>query len=770
MKTRFYMLYLLCLIGQGIIMAQNTFQGKVVNENGESIFLANVVLMNSSDSTFLAGCTTDENGLFNLAVSSNGILRISHIGYVSKYIPITTDKYLSVVMETDAAKLKEVVVRSPNPITTIEGDALVTRIKGTVLAKIGSAKDVLGLLPGLIDNQGSIEVFGKGRPTYYINGRLIRNTTEIDRLKSEKIIKVEVVTNPGARYNATVNSVIRITIEKAKGEGISIDSKTQIGYKDYLYGDEEISLNYRKDNWDVFGMLEYERAKTKGNSLNIQNTWLSSHYMQNIGLISKKTSQLLGGQLGFAYSISSKHSFGLYYKASHKDDDEKSVYDAESWIENDLSEIYLIDQQTDEKNTENLVDSYYSGKIGKWTLDASFNALWKNNNENDYSIETNDGMKSRRITTNNDIESRLYAGEVHVSRPLWKGVFKLGTMYTDSRREDGYYNPETVVDNSDNRIDEKNTAFYIETAQKLGKMRFQVGVRYEHVNNEYFDHKQKVSEQSRNYDKIFPSASVVFPVKKSIFQLSYTKKYNRPHYSQLCNKISYVNRYLYQSGNPLLQTSFSDNISFNYKYGWFMLTTNYSHVEDKIITSCVPYKGNNTITILKNENSNYDLDNLQVMVSLTPSFSNKYYPALNFGVLSQFYSVDYCGKKKDLKDPVGIIRFNNVLALSKECLLNINFSWRGKGHTENINVGDSWFINIGLTKTLGKHWNLKLAANDIFNSAKASTYTTYSDVRDIYIRKNVSTRSVEFTLRYNFNKTKSNYKGKGAGKTEKERL
>lgn len=770
MKTRVLTILLLCLIGHATIFAQNKFQGKVINQKGEALSFVNVVLLNDKDSTYLAGCTTNEKGLFELPTTLNGILKISHLGYVSQFINNPSHENLSITLATGDIKLNDVVVESSKPITRIEGDALVTKVKGTILEKMGSAKDVLGLLPGVMNNQGSIEVFGKGRPAFYINGRLIRNLRELDQLKSNKISQVEVVTTPGARYDATISSVIRITVEKNQGEGFSFDNKTILGYKDYLYGNEEISLNYRKDKLDIFGMLGYAKNKIKGNSLNVQNSWLSTHYMQDVSLTSKSTSQILNGQLGFAYSASPKHSFGMYYKASQNKGDTQSTFDAASWIDKVLSENYLIDQNKDKTVTEHLIDGYYSGKFGQWTLDALFNALWKNNDEDELSLEMNGDLKDRSITISNNVDSRMFAGEVHLSRPLWKGRLKFGTAYTNSRRDDEYHNVESLIDNSDDRIDETNATFYVETSQRFGKMTLQAGVRYEHIDSKYFEGNQKVSEQSRSYDNFFPSASLVFPVNKSIFQLSYSKKYNRPLYSQLSSKISYVNRYLYQGGNPWLQTSYTENLSFNYKYSWFMLMANYSHVEGKIITSCMQYPNNNTITILKNENSPYALDNLQVMASLAPSFGKRYYPALSFGIMSQFYTVDYCDKKIKLNDPVGIIRFNNILALSKGYLFNLDFSWRSKGHSENIKMGQTWHLNLGMTKTFNKHWNLKLSVNDIFNTAKTNTYTTYSDIRDIYIKKEVNTRGIECTLRYNFNTTKSNYKGKGAGNTEKKRL
>lgn len=201
-----------------------------------------------------------------------------------------------------------------------------------------------------------------------------------------------------------------------------------------------------------------------------------------------------------------------------------------------------------------------------------------------------------------------------------------------------------------------------------------------------------------------------------------------------------------------------------------MFMANYSHVNGKIITSSTQYPDDNSITILKNENSLHDLNNIQLMLSLTPSFGKRYYPALSFGIMSQHYTISHCEKNIKLNNPVGIIRFNNMIALSKSCLFNIDFNWRSEGHSENIEIGQTWHLNFGLTKAFSKHWNMKLTVNDILNTAKTNTYTTYSDISSLFISKKINTRGIECTLRYNLNTIKSKYKGKGAGNTEKGRL
>ena len=125
---------------------------------------------------------------------------------------------------------------------------------------------------------------------------------------------------------------------------------------------------------------------------------------------------------------------------------------------------------------------------------------------------------------------------------------------------------------------------------------------------------------------------------------------------------------------------------------------------------------------------------------------------------------------KKLSKPMFIVRWNNLLQFKQGYLANVDMNWRGAGDSENVHLGQTWSLNMGITKQYGKHWNVKLALNDIFNTSKKSEFTIYSGVSDVQMTKISTTRNIECTIRYNFNATKSKYAGKGAGKDEKNRL
>lgn len=669
----------------------------------------------------------------------------------------------------DTLQLREVVVRATRPLAKLNSEGFVTEVKGTVLEKLGFAKDVMGMLPGVLNNNGSIEVFGKGKPVFYINGHIVRNNIEVEQLKANQIDKITVITNPGSRYASTVGSIIKITTIKKVGDGFSFDNIATFGYRNYMYGKDNLDLNYRIDNLDVFGTIGLEQGKDTNSSKNVQNSWLSSHHQQNTTMKSTQHSKLIDGKWGFDFSSSPKLSFGAFYQVSY------APTKTNSSIMSSLYSDDVIESETSAykdiklRDLEHLLDGYCHGVWGKWNLEMTFDLMWKKTRENQNVIEQTGINQDFGIK---DVgHARLMATELYASHPFLKGNFSFGVDFTNSSREENSESENSIMAGENNKIQELNMAYYVETMQHLGNVTFRIGGRYEHVNSEYFIGGRKNHEQSHVYDKFFPTASLSLPIGKTMVQLSYSKQCYRPLYSQLSNTVHYVNKYLYQSGNPYLQPSYSDNISLNLRYRWLALTANYKKVQNQIITSYTYYDDSKTIALLKKENSRNSLSNLQIMASFMPGFLWKcYYPVLACGVVSQFYKIDYRGNIKHVDNPLVVVKFNNIFKFHNNYMATVNYSWRSEGNSENIKMGSVGQINLSLAKDLSKKWNVKLSANDIFNTARKNTFTIFSGMNDVYIEKVASVRAVECIVRYKFNTVKAKYKGKGAGKKEMDRL
>ena len=749
--------------------AQVGIQGRVTKDDGTPVPYANIVLLNKSDSAFVSGTISGEDGLFSLQTDTENIIKVSSIGFDDTYVSDFDNKPLDIKLHSRSVMLGEVTVKSSVPITRMENNALVTNVKGTILEKLGTAKDVLGRLPGIIVERGVVSVLGKGSPAIYINGRLVRNDNVLDQLQSVKIKKVELVNNPGARYDASISSVICIYVERNPGEGFSLDNKTTVGYRNYPSVSEQVDLNYRYNDFDVFATFEYERRKDRGNSTNIQNTWLVQHYMQDVDICSRSRQQLYDGKLGFNYSPTSKHVFGGYYQVSNKPVKVATQYKSESLVDGLLNELSDIGKDAKSNTTEHLIDGYYSGNLGKWTIDATFDFLWKDNSKDELSEEKNGVLKNRTVTINDNSKGSIVAGEIHALHSLLKGNVNFGVEASSSRRSEKTLNLEQIILDADDEVREDNISAYVETSQRIGKINFQLGVRYEHIDSRYYEHDVFKDEQSYIYDNVFPTASFMLPIKKSILQMSYSKKYERPLYSQMSSAVSYVNRYLYQSGNPLLSSQYSDNYSLAFRYKWLIIMANYTYTDGKIIDECMMYGDDATVTLLRKGNSLVLLHKYQFMAVAAPHFGI-YYPNLMVGVLGQDYHIDYMGAKKEFNKPMLIVRWNNVLRFKNGYLANIDMGWRSPADSENVRVGKTFAINAGISKQYGKHWNVKFNVNDVFNTSKKNNFIMYSGISDVQITKYITSRNVECTIRYSFNTAKTKYKGSGAGETERKRL
>ncbi len=296
-----------------------SIKGRVTDRNSSPVAFANMVLLSQKDSTYITGTVSDAAGKFTLPSSKNGVLHITCMGYKPLYVQSGEALTGTIIMYPSENALSEVVVKGSRPLVRMKDDALVTSVQGTYLAKVGTAYDLLDQIPGVAKNTGEIEVIGKGTPLIYINGRLMRNPSELDQLASSQVQDVEVIGTPGAKYDATANAIIRIKTVKPAGEGLAVDSRTMAGLKHYLYGIEELNLNYRKNGLDVFGMMEYDKDKERQTINTTQDVYTSNYLFHQNNIDNRlQRNQVYTTKIGANFTFNEHHSLGAIYDFSYK--------------------------------------------------------------------------------------------------------------------------------------------------------------------------------------------------------------------------------------------------------------------------------------------------------------------------------------------------------------------------------------------------------------------------------------------------------------------
>lgn len=680
--------------------------------------------------------------------------------------------YISAQNDTITRKdeLKEVVVKATRPLSKFDSDGIITTVSGTPLQSLKTAGELLGYIPGVINNNGMIEVVGKGQPVIYINGRKLLNMSELDQLSAAKIKEVKVINNPGARYRGDVNAVIRISTVRELGDGFSLANRAVAGARNYFYGKDQLDMNYRTGGLDIFSTLGYDNSKGKGSRQDIQRFWGSKGRTTTSSAAACKRSQRLEGKIGFNYSASG-HVFGAFYQNTYRPT--KTNTSGVSSLVVDESIQAETDKANREKDKyyENLVEAYYTGTWGKWNVTANVDYLWRKSDSRQQIQEAMTGQHLTELRLHDKSHGRMFAGELHFSKSVGNGRLEFGSEYTNTSRTEDFLSSNSSINSLNNEISENNIGIYGQISRMFGSVMLQAGLRYEHINSNYYEAGIKMEEQSRRYNEVLPSFSMMLPVKKTVFQLSYSRSYKRPLYSQLSTAVHYVDQYTYETGNPNLKNTFTDNVSLNFRYKWLMVMASYRHIHNRLITKCSEYRPNSDITLLSKANSANDADNIEVMVSAMPGFIGKfYYPVAMAGIVSQFYNIDFRNKEKKMNSPMFLLRLNNIFKLPRGYMLYANLNYRSSFDSENIHMGHSFQVDLSVLKTFNKHWDARVAVNDVFNTARKREMAIFSGLYQINTISFNTLRGVELTIGYKFNITKSKYQGKGAGNNEKDRL
>ena len=691
-------------------------------------------------------------------------------------------------------QLGEVVVKSQLPKTRVKGDAMRTVVVGSILEKAGTVTDLLSRIPQLSAKKdgGGVEVFGRGAAEVYINGRRVQDLKELDRLRSEQILHVDVVQNPGARYAASTKAVVRIQLKRAQGEGWSFTESADAQYRYSWSATNNLDVNYRTGGLDVTGSFwagTYGNRSLQENGMNyyVGPDHYSGYSKQDHSMRWKGFSP----QLQLNYQIDDNHSLGAYYKF-----DRNPSHHASGWLNTDnyengqyieRSENYITNTSS---FTKHILNGYYNGKVGKLQIDFNVDALFDKTADPNTSDETVTRLENvvnpkqfRHVENDNEARNRFWATKLILSYPLWNGNLSGGGEYSYNNRRDTYTNAASDGDGAtvvlpvvatDNTIKETVASAFVEYGRQFGKVFTQVGLRYEHLGNDYYNFGEREDEVCRTYGDWFPTAMISVPIGRVQTALSYRKDIERPAYSNLTSSTICINRYSYQSGNPYLVPTYTHSLVLNLAYQWANLTVNYQRVKNSLSMRTDPMPGSNNplISLIHPFNSDEDFDRLTINPSLRPTIGC-WHPTWSAGVQLQNYKT-LCaeGTMKTLDKPYWQFVWHNDLELPH--------AWRLTAHSQLTTKGD--VNNYRITRTLFHFWagvqhdlslrqlgmmTLDLRFYDPFQTAHPEGII-YS-IRELTTR-NPARRTFSLTATWKFNEAPSKYRGSGAGQSQKSRM
>lgn len=765
----------LCFSAITPMMSQD-IKGKIVDEKGEPLAFANVVLLNRQDSAFVKGVVSGEDGHFAIdSACNNGIIKVTSVGYKTAWKDCTGENAGVIKMVADSKVLGEVVVKSLLPKTILKNGGMTTTVAGSVLEKAGTMEHLLDRIPNVSAQNGNIKVFGRGEPIIYINGRQMRDRSELDRLSSDNIKSVEVIANPGARYAASTKAVIRITTKKIQGDGFGFDATTEGSYdeKKNTGGYARLNLYYRRNGLEL-GAYAYSSKQSSPDEKDLQQmTYLDKTLNQQDRTRWKNKTETFSSRLNASYQFDDNNSLGASISFLRNPKLQTDGKTEGSVLRNEvLTETNTSIRSEFGQNSNWSSNVYYVGKVGKLGIDFNTDWFWsKGNNKNnidEHYQEVNSEIQNQLVSSTTSKYNRLIASKMVLSYPLFGGDLSVGGEYSFTNRNTNYaIIPNTLADNVIDRIKEGMASAFVTYNRDFGKLNMEAGLRYENVDFKYYDDGQYMAEQSKTYGEWFPSLSLSMPIGNVQMQLSYAADINRPNYWVLRSGVQYSNHYTYETGNPFLVSEISRNTSYDLAYKWLTFNLTYEHVSDPIYQTVEMYKDNTTIGLMRMINGK-SYNNVTSTLNLQPTFGI-WHPMLSAMVEKQWFKLE-TRDGRYLNKPVAMFRFNNTFD-TKWAMFSVMMTYITKGYEENHYIYKPMFnTDLSIYKGFLKDClTLQLYVSDVFGTNDSHIIGKYGKLKETVFDE-FSTSKISLTVRYKFNVTRSKYKGTGAGDSQKNRM
>ena len=767
-----------------------TISGKVI-EKGTNLPLeyATIVFENSTTKQ-LSGGITDENGNFKFEVTAgNYNVRAEFISFKSVIIPqkvFNTDSNLGTIqMEADVAQLNEIEVVAEKSTVEIKLDKRVYNVGKDMMVKGGTVSDVLDNVPSVtVDAEGTVALRGNENVKILIDGKPsglagINIADALKLLPADAVEKVEVITNPSARYDAEGGGgIINIVLRKGKANGVNGSVMVNAGDPE-TYG-TSINLNKKSDDYNLFSNIGYNYRNNPGNSL-VDAEYFNADGSTSRFIKERRTNERLseGYNANFGIDLNLSKSLtwtnALTFRENNgKNPDNVFFYNFDASNNPTFVRNRLNDQKSDEFSIE--YSSNFTKKFKKDDHKLTVDFATSQNRENEFAtiydqILDDPASLTTQGTSNKNKQQRNLIQTDYVL-PIGKnGRFEAG--YRGSFQKNLTDFVVTPVSDFSNTLEyvENVNALYTQYGSKINKFSYFLGLRFEdshiEVNSLSLD-----NYNTKKYNNIFPSATVNYEFSESSsVSLSYSKRINRPR-GRFLNPVSSLssNINIFQ-GNPDIDPSLTDAIDLGYLKKWNKLTFN---------TSAYINVTNDAFQFIRKESGLF-VDGVPVILSTPINLSKEYRAGFEFnlnytpykwwrlnGNFNAFrnetqgdYSyVDYLGNTISQNfDNVALTWFARI---NSKITLPYKIDWQTNGtynapqsNAQGKSLGVA-SMNLAFSKDILKDkGTIALNVSDVFNSRKRIMETEIPNVVSSYSEMQWRERQIMLSFTYRFNKQKN---------------
>lgn len=757
-----FLVGLLC-ISQSVYAQQYTVSGTVINgADNTPMAYTNVSLFQGE--SLVTGSVTADDGSFNLQVKPGDYtLRIQFVSYKTINKPVSVNnasvKLGEVVLEEDVDQLSEVVVQGQKAQMEMKLDKRVFNV-GEDLGNIGgSAESILDNLPSVtVDVEGGISLRGSENVRILINGKPsglvgIDGGSALRQIQADLIERVEVITNPSARYQAEGNAgIINIILKKEKNSGLNGSFQLNGGYP-ANYG-ASANLNFRKDWINFFGSYGVRYGENNGGGYNDQTfyqraiedgpiTDTSYTYIDRDRQREDLSHNLrLGSDFylnetdiitaAFLYRVSDENNLSYNYYNDYNGN--RELLERSVRTQDELEDEEVLEYSVNYKKVFNENDNH--------TLNLNFQ--YRDNREIEDADQVEEVLNTTDETFPDDIFQRSYndefeqniLAEANYVHPFGKdGKQKFETGWRTNLRE---INNDYTVEEQDSEggwqelddytnefnYQEDIHAFYGIYSQEFERLSFQGGVRAEYTNI-VTNLVTRDSVNERSYLNFFPSVFFTYDLDKiNSLQLSYSRRLDRPRFRNLNPFYTFNDDRNIRAGNPNLNPEFTDSFEFGllnnlpsasiYSGVYFRytdgVTDRVSYLEDSI-TYSIPQNLNFRNSIgLENTYSQDLTDWWKVNANLNIFYSKT--------------EGSYEGEDLSVEAFTLSTRVTSKMTFWDDFDVQVSGRYRAPQQRSQGRSKAFYVIDLGLNKTiLNDRGNIALSVSDLFNTRKWRSIT-----------------------------------------------
>ena len=812
MKNLFGFLLTLIILTPSIYYSQQKsvtskiiISGKIIENNNKTpLEYATVTFKNSTNPKQIFGGISDSKGDFSIEIEpgSYDILFefISFKPYIINQREILTNTNFGTInLEEDFNQLEEVTIRAERTTVEIKLDKKVYNVGKDLMVKGGTVSDILDNIPSVtVDIEGNISLRGNENVKVLIDGRPSNaiNIAEALRLiPADAIDRVEVITNPSARYDAEGGGgLLNIILKKGKNQGFNGSFIANTAYPE-TYGLTG-TINYKTKHFNIFTTQGLNYRNNPGNAITNSrylNPDDTTKDFMNETRDNQRISKAYNGTFGIDWMFNETTTWTniVNYRGSYGTN-----------IDNVLQKYYDVGFNYDyTRNRINLENSTSSNiefttnftkkfkKEGhKLTIDGNFSS---NLDENIANIkDTNTDNTTVRIdeTTNIQEQKRSLIQTDYVL-PFGKGnQFEAGYRgdFLENTTDYSVIRDGEVFGDFTNIIEykERVNALYSQLGFKMNKLSTLFGMRWEDSNIDV-NQLTPIDYNNKDYNNFFPSAFLTYEIsKETSFSLSYSKRIQRPR-GRLLNPFnnfsSNVNIFV---GNPDLNPAFTDAIDFGYIKRWNNLTFN---------TSLYANKTNDVFQYVRKESG--DFENGVPIIIITPiNLSTEYRAGFEFtlnyspykwwklnGSFNYFYvetDGDYnfvnsnnvtTNQNFDFKTTSWFTRLTSKVTLPKKIDWQTNMTYNGEQKNAQGSSLAVFSMNIAFSKdVLNENGTINFNISDVFNSRKRIMESYIPGVVDSNGEMQWRVRQINLSFTYRFNVKKNEKEKRTRGNQQDE--